>query len=64
MFARETLAGFPLLFNSPHRISLRSKLARSKKETPPNGWCFFFGAGYEARTRYLHLGKVALYQMS
>ena len=22
------------------------------------------GAGYEARTRYLHLGKVALYQMS
>ena len=25
---------------------------------------FFFGAGNEARTRYLHLGKVALYQMS
>ena len=25
---------------------------------------FFLGAGYEARTRYLHLGKVALYQMS
>ncbi len=25
---------------------------------------FLFGAGYEARTRYLHLGKVALYQMS
>ncbi|EDS12553.1 hypothetical protein ANACOL_00789 [Anaerotruncus colihominis DSM 17241] len=24
----------------------------------------FIGAGYEARTRYLHLGKVALYQMS
>jgi hypothetical protein len=24
----------------------------------------FSGAGYEARTRYLHLGKVALYQMS
>ena len=23
-----------------------------------------FGADYEARTRYLHLGKVALYQMS
>ena len=22
------------------------------------------GADYEARTRYLHLGKVALYQMS
>ncbi len=25
---------------------------------------FSFGAAYEARTRYLHLGKVALYQMS
>ena len=24
----------------------------------------FFGAAYEARTRYLHLGKVALYRMS
>ena len=24
----------------------------------------FFGAGNEARTRYLHLGKVALYRMS
>jgi hypothetical protein len=23
-----------------------------------------YGAAYEARTRYLHLGKVALYQMS
>ena len=26
--------------------------------------CQFCGADYEARTRYLHLGKVALYQMS
>ena len=25
---------------------------------------FCFGASDEARTRYLHLGKVALYQMS
>ncbi len=25
---------------------------------------FSLGAGDEARTRYLHLGKVALYQMS
>ena len=25
---------------------------------------FCVGAAYEARTRYLHLGKVALYQMS
>ena len=26
--------------------------------------CLLYGAAYEARTRYLHLGKVALYQMS
>ena len=26
--------------------------------------CFKTGAGDEARTRYLHLGKVALYRMS
>ena len=37
----------------------------STKKNPPsyeNG--FFFGADDGARTRYLHLGKVALYQMS
>ena len=33
-----------------------------KKKAPPFGDAF--GAGDEARTRYLHLGKVALYQMS
>ena len=37
----------------------------SKKETDLQKQVgFFFGAGDEARTRYLHLGKVALYQMS
>ena len=30
----------------------------------PLGYSAVFGADYEARTRYLHLGKVALYQMS
>ena len=30
----------------------------------PLGYGAAYGAGYEARTRYLHLGKVALYQMS
>ena len=35
-----------------------------KRKHHPDGWCFFFGAGDEARTRYLDLGKVALYQMS
>ena len=34
---------------------------RRKKQ--PYG-CFLYGAGDEARTRYLHLGKVALYRMS
>ena len=29
-----------------------------------NTFLFCFGAGDEARTRYLHLGKVALYRMS
>ena len=29
-----------------------------------DGHNVFFGAGDEARTRYLHLGKVALYRMS
>ena len=28
------------------------------------GGLSLYGAGDEARTRYLHLGKVALYQMS
>ena len=30
----------------------------------PNGTSPLYGASDEARTRYLHLGKVALYQMS
>ena len=30
----------------------------------PLGYSAITGADYEARTRYLHLGKVALYQMS
>ena len=31
---------------------MRSKLIRSKKETPPIGWCFFFGAGKFASQTY------------
>ena len=36
-----------------------------KSDSPPY-WARsrFYGAGNETRTRYLHLGKVALYQMS
>ena len=37
---------------------------RKKKNSRPNGQEFYTGASDEARTRYLHLGKVALYQMS
>ena len=36
----------------------------SKRKTVPLGYGFSFGADYGARTRHLHLGKVALYQMS
>ena len=35
----------------------------TRKKAQPFGWTFY-GAGDEARTRYLHLGKVALYRMS
>ncbi len=35
-----------------------------EKNSPPEWADCFDGAGDEARTRYLHLGKVALYQMS
>ena len=35
-----------------------------QKSLLPNAAGLLFGAGNEARTRYLHLGKVALYRMS
>ena len=35
-----------------------------KNDAYINSASFSFGADDEARTRYLHLGKVALYQMS
>ena len=41
-----------------------SNLVITEKPTHPKGVNRFFGAEDEARTRYLHLGKVALYQMS
>ena len=36
----------------------------SKNKNHSQGVVFVFGADYGARTRHLHLGKVALYQMS
>ena len=40
------------------------RLLHKKTGHPKLGVLFHSGAGNEARTRYLHLGKVALYQMS
>ena len=37
---------------------------RIKKKQMHKHLLLFYGAGDEARTRYLHLGKVALYRMS
>ncbi len=37
---------------------------KQKKHPIESIGCFSSGAEDEARTRYLHLGKVALYQMS
>ena len=51
-FAQGEAASSPVLRHIPKRIP------------HPVGWGILFGAGDEARTRYLDLGKVALYQMS
>ena len=45
------------LWRRTHWIKLRSQFNSVSAVLHP-------GADYEARTRYLHLGKVALYQMS
>ena len=50
----------------PWRVALfesRTKILRTKKHKA-KCLVLFVGADYETRTRYLHLGKVALYQMS
>ena len=44
-------------------VPFRASARLDQKKHHPDGWCYF-GAGDEARTRYLDLGKVALYQMS
>ena len=62
--------GFEEVSRLPHRASGRqpadttASAAEHAKKTPPGWVVFLFGAGDEARTRYLDLGKVALYQMS
>lgn len=46
MSAGETFAGFPPLFykSRRRRSDLQRKSKMLQKETPPGGWCFFFGA--------------------
>ena len=46
----------------PVFFHIQSKPAKIKPLSFDRG--FIFGAGNETRTRYLHLGKVALYRMS
>ena len=47
-----TASAVPLLFVYKSKRDLQKQIS------------FYYGAGDEARTRYLHLGKVALYRMS
>ena len=52
-----------LLMEAPPRFELGIKVLQTY--ALPLGYSAKkIGADYEARTRYLHLGKVALYQMS
>ena len=44
--------------------SSKNSLGFQKEKHLSKTDAFLFGAADEARTRYLHLGKVALYQMS
>ena len=47
-----------------HQSIAQMILTNGHKKTASEWKLFFYGAGDEARTRYLHLGKVALYRMS
>ena len=52
----------PARFSRFARALFEPRPASFQKETPSFRMVFLFGAGDEARTRYLDLGKVALYQ--
>ena len=45
----------------PYHLAMAPDMRFADAEASANR---FVGAAYEARTRYLHLGKVALYRMS
>ena len=51
-----------VFLEAPPRFELGIRVLQT--HALPLGYSAVLGADYEARTRYLHLGKVALYQMS
>ena len=61
----EVTPPYERLSQAPTLAGFATQNRNAPKTNPhPVGWGFVFGAGDEARTRYLDLGKVALYQMS
>ena len=50
--------------SSALQLIFRAVVTQIKKKQMQKHLLLFYGAGDEARTRYLHLGKVALYRMS
>ncbi len=61
-YSRTLSARLTALLEAPPRIELGITILQTV--ALPLGYGAMVGAEYEARTRYLHLGKVALYQMS
>ena len=61
-FLLEVTPGFEPGYESFADSCLTTWLCHRREK--PHAGVVFLGAGNEARTRYLHLGKVALYQMS
>ena len=55
---------FGALFAEGLIAALRGEAPSVQNKKPVTRTGFCFGADYGARTRHLHLGKVALYQMS
>ena len=59
---KKTSKGCPFIWR--YRPDLNWRITVLQTGALPLGYGTIFGAGDEARTRYLHLGKVALYRMS
>ncbi len=62
--SREPCRTSILIAAQARQVEAASSFLLTKKQDIQTGCPVQYGAGYEARTRYLHLGKVALYQMS